>query len=392
MVESPAPEGPLRWGPVTLVLFLTAPLAVAHASGLVPLGVVFTYGATALGLVLSAASLRHALLLLPGRQRLSRAIGRPRVLWGALAYWAVLEVGRSEAHSPAVLAGLGLLIGLCAGVVWAALAVRREDRVAGSLSWLPRLAGLHPAGPGMPLGSGHGGRAPTVRHREYTAEYGGGVKKKTARLVAGEIVRDITAEGLSRLPSEAELLKRYPVSRPTLREALRILEMYGVISLKPGPGGGALVNAVASYQFANSSSLYFHLLQLTLGDLMSTRMRLEPFMARLAAERVARGEVDHETLLGADNIHIDVARLSNDPILLLIAEALQDIFTDRSSIERVRKDLAGTVSPTHELIQDAVRSGAAYDAERLMREHLTDHVSKLEKNYPNLLDQVIDWT
>ncbi|MFG2276105.1 FadR/GntR family transcriptional regulator [Streptomyces chartreusis] len=225
------------------------------------------------------------------------------------------------------------------------------------------------------------------------------VGKKTARLVAGELVREITAEGLERLPAEAELLKRYPVSRPTLREALRILEMYGVISLKPGPGGGAVVNQVASYQFANSSSLYFHLLQLTLRDLMSTRMRLEPFMARLAAERIARGEVDSEITSGDSNlapsagdIHFSVARLSNDPILLLVAEALRDLFSDKSSMERIRKDLAGTVKPTHQLIEKAVRDGAASEAERLMREHLLDYVSKLEEHYPNLLDEVIDWT
>lgn len=225
------------------------------------------------------------------------------------------------------------------------------------------------------------------------------MSKKTARLVAGQVVRDITTEGLNRLPSEADLLRRYPVSRPTLREALRILEMYGVISLKPGPGGGAIVNAVASYQFANSSSLYFHLLQLTLRDLMATRMRLEPFMARLATERIARGELDPDTtdedgspVLNANDIHLSVARLSDDPILLLIAEALRDIFSEKSSMERVRKDLAGSVSPTHELIEKAVRSGAAYDAERLMREHLTDYVAKLEQHYPKLLDEVIDWT
>ncbi|MFG2276878.1 FadR/GntR family transcriptional regulator [Streptomyces chartreusis] len=225
------------------------------------------------------------------------------------------------------------------------------------------------------------------------------VGKKTARLVAGELVREITAEGLNRLPSEAELLKRYPVSRPTLREALRILEMYGVISLKPGPGGGAVVNQVASYQFANSSSLYFHLLQLTLRDLMATRLRLEPFMARLAAERVARGEVDTEEtdgegvlVLSADDIHLSVARLSNDPILLLVAEALRDLFSTASSMDRVRKDLAGNVAPTHEAIEKAVRTGSASDAERLMREHLTDYVSKLEQLHPSLLDEVIAWT
>ena len=238
---------------------------------------------------------------------------------------------------------------------------------------------------------------PVPRRPEPSTEYGNGVRsvgQKTARVVAGQVVRDITVDGLTRLPSEAELLKRYPVSRPTLRDALRILEMYGVISLKTGPGGGAIVNAVASYQFANSSSLYFHLLQLTLRDLMATRMRLEPFMARLAAERVARGDLGEEgsLALGDGDIHLSIARLSGDPILLLVAQALRDIFSDKSSMERVRKDVSANVTPPHDLIEKAVRRGDAEDAERLMREHLTDYVAKLEQHYPNLLDDVIDWT
>jgi DNA-binding FadR family transcriptional regulator len=240
------------------------------------------------------------------------------------------------------------------------------------------------------------GKAVPERPRRYSAGMRS-VGKKAARVIAGQVVNDITAEHLDRLPSEAELLKRYPVSRPTLREALRILEMYGVISLKTGPGGGAIVNAVASHQFANSSSLYFHLLQLTLRDLMSTRTRLEPFMARLAAERVARGEIDAHAAagnlaVGDDDVHVRIARLSGDPILLLVAQALRDIFSDKSTMERVRKDLAAAVSPSHAMVEKAVLSGAAYDAERLMREHLGDYISKVEEHYPNLLDEVIDWT
>jgi GntR family transcriptional regulator, transcriptional repressor for pyruvate dehydrogenase complex len=61
-------------------------------------------------------------------------------------------------------------------------------------------------------------------------------------------------------------------------------------------------------------------------------------------------------------------------------------------MERVRKDISSNVRPTHADVEQAVCAGAASDAERLMREHLTDYVAKLEQHYPKLLDEVIDWT
>src|SRR3954469_3261027 len=67
---------------------------------------------------------------------------------------------------------------------------------------------------------------------------------KTSELVALDIVRDIVARRLKpgdRLPREAELVEQYGVSRTSLREALRLLEVQGLISIRPGPGMGTLV-------------------------------------------------------------------------------------------------------------------------------------------------------
>ncbi|MFG3525103.1 FadR/GntR family transcriptional regulator [Nocardia nova] len=222
---------------------------------------------------------------------------------------------------------------------------------------------------------------------------------KTARVVAGDIVRDITARGLERLPAESELLKKYKVSRPSLREALRMLEMHGVITLKPGPGGGAIVNPVAGEEFATSSSLYFHLLGLTLRDLLNTRLHLEPLMARLAAEAVAAGtpwvELDTaaENSSVADdhsNFHLSVAEFAGDPVLVLIGHAVRDITIDIFNEERV-PSLGDQLAISHTQIREAIAKGSAAKAEKLMRGHLEEYVSLLENNYPHLLNQVIDW-
>jgi DNA-binding FadR family transcriptional regulator len=221
---------------------------------------------------------------------------------------------------------------------------------------------------------------------------------KRARVVAGEIVNDITREGLERLPAESELLERYAVSRPTLREGLRLLEMYGVITLKTGPGGGAIVNAVASQDFAASSSLYFHVLGFTLGDLMKSRLHLEPLMVRLAADRVKSGtpwpygSVDQSgETEGRGDFHFAVAEFAGDPVLLLFAHALRDITQDISRGHRLPALTDADRSVAHSDIAKAIAAGTPTKAEALMRAHIEAYTQLIASHSPHLLDQVIDW-
>ena len=67
---------------------------------------------------------------------------------------------------------------------------------------------------------------------------------KAALLVAQRIVQDARARGPeARRPAAPErtMLEKYQTGRGTLREALRLLEFQGVISLKPGPRGGPVL-------------------------------------------------------------------------------------------------------------------------------------------------------
>ena len=114
---------------------------------------------------------------------------------------------------------------------------------------------------------------------------------KTAEVVAFAMVRYIVDHGMrfgDRLPSESEMLAHYQVSRESLREALRLLEAQGIVSIRRGPSGGPVVGRAETANLARTLTLYFQLAGATYEELLQAWRMLEPLAAELAAGNVAR--------------------------------------------------------------------------------------------------------
>jgi GntR family transcriptional repressor for pyruvate dehydrogenase complex len=111
---------------------------------------------------------------------------------------------------------------------------------------------------------------------------------KAAALIAAEFRRQIVSgelrEGAS-LPPEAELTERFHVSRPTLREALRILEAESLIAIRRGSHGGARVTAPQLAVAARYVGLLLQAEHVSIGDVYEARSIIEPAAARMLAER-----------------------------------------------------------------------------------------------------------
>ena len=117
---------------------------------------------------------------------------------------------------------------------------------------------------------------------------------KTSEKVAFRLAHDIVAGGLvegDHLPREAELVDHYGVSRESIREALRLLEAQGMVSIRRGPGGGPIVGRAESANLARTMTLYFHLSGSTYDELLHAWFDLEPGVAARAAANPDRGEV-----------------------------------------------------------------------------------------------------
>jgi DNA-binding FadR family transcriptional regulator len=111
---------------------------------------------------------------------------------------------------------------------------------------------------------------------------------KAAELIAqrlrSKIVRGEIAPG-EMLPSEKLLMAQFAVSRPTLREAFRILESEGRITVLPGSRGGPQATVPDLGGAARHIGLYLQIQGTTLEDLLEARTEFEPICVRLLAER-----------------------------------------------------------------------------------------------------------
>ncbi len=118
---------------------------------------------------------------------------------------------------------------------------------------------------------------------------------KTAELIAThlrtQIVRGDLQAGQT-LPPETQLMEQFGVSRPTLREAFRILEVESLISVRRGSRGGAQVMAPDISVAARAVGSLLQIQGTTIEDVYQARMVSEPACARLFAKRRTQHDID----------------------------------------------------------------------------------------------------
>ena len=212
----------------------------------------------------------------------------------------------------------------------------------------------------------------------------GAATPKVAELLAGELRRQIIAEGLdpgSALPSEAMLIDRYRFSRASVREALRLLESEGLVYIKRGPGGGIRVRHPDASQVGRSFALLFATAGTPLIDLERYRQILEPLAAADAAEHATPEQ--HEQLMETTeapvpgprhpsqlNFHSAISQCVRNELLRVTLTAVQHLSEWHMPSEGLQNaDIAGT-RKAHRRIALAIVRGDAEGARTSMLTHL----------------------
>jgi DNA-binding FadR family transcriptional regulator len=234
--------------------------------------------------------------------------------------------------------------------------------------------------------------------------------EKKSEGLARRILQDILARRLrpgSMLPPEAVMLDEYGVGRTTLREALRILEVQGILTIRPGPGGGPVVAEGGSRGYARTSSLFFQAGGVRLIDVLEARRHLDPLLARLAAENrdsaeVARVEAAVAMLESGDTgaaayreasrrLLEALAAMAGQPVLSLFCRALDEVASERMQRLAFPASRRGEAAAQLAAVGRAVIRGNGAAAERLMREHMADHNRCASESRNGGVRSVVAW-
>ncbi|WP_068076559.1 GntR family transcriptional regulator [Novosphingobium lentum] len=215
---------------------------------------------------------------------------------------------------------------------------------------------------------------------------------RTFENVQGHILDRIRSGDLhsgDRLPPERELASSLGVGRSAVREALRSLEMSGVLRFKRGAGGGAFVRESGSEGIESSIRSMLILGRLPLADLLEVRASLLGQCARLGAQRgtqqdFARLDTNIDELERCVRTYKDqvaaikpatefyrlAARSSHNRLMILLVDAIADLVAEMLTQLKHRPRL-DSVTARRDMVA-AMREGRADDAARVIRTHSYD--------------------
>jgi GntR family transcriptional repressor for pyruvate dehydrogenase complex len=227
--------------------------------------------------------------------------------------------------------------------------------------------------------------------------------KRVFERVVDEIKGAIESDKLKpgdKLPPEIELAKVLGVSRVTVREALRILELSGLILIKQGTKGGAFIKKTdAPQKLKECLSDHLKLGNITIDQLAEARFWIESIVIDIVGQKARKKDFQllRESIQRAEefyrrgeeekktdenwNFHVILVKISGNYILIdtlrsineLMRYMMLKITTDRKITENAFK--------AHKEIVDLLEAGDFEKAKEVNKIHIQDLNNRLTKKY-----------
>jgi len=209
--------------------------------------------------------------------------------------------------------------------------------------------------------------------------------KPVPELILDEIQRLITAGILrtgDRLPSESELAERFGVGRSSLREAMRALQLLGIVEVIQGKGTFLRQTFILplATDWARLSRMGL------ISQVMEARQIIEVVIAQLAAERateediaamraaIGRAEEAHGDLgisgEASVEFHLALAEATHNEILALMYKTVKDLYLETARETQVTPDIMENRLQDHRRILECVEQQNPELASQLMAEHI----------------------
>jgi GntR family transcriptional repressor for pyruvate dehydrogenase complex len=219
-----------------------------------------------------------------------------------------------------------------------------------------------------------------------------------AELIQKKILGDNLEIGTN-LPSEKDMAAEFGVSRSVIREALRILEMSGLVDIRKGPTGGIFVTNVYHAPIKRSLNNMITSGEITIEHLFEARMLIEPRIAREAALHASGEDLkklrelfkdseahfDDPVRLKQNNLrfHLLLARASGNPVLSILLESVIELLVDRI-LDFVDLSLERHFLDIHQKIFQVIADKQPDEAERRIKhdiQHVEQKISAFKKSH-----------
>ncbi|MDA1129324.1 MAG: FadR/GntR family transcriptional regulator [Chloroflexi bacterium] len=203
------------------------------------------------------------------------------------------------------------------------------------------------------------------------------------------LIQNGSLEHGAKLPAERVLAEQLKVSRSSVREAIRTLELQGLVVSKPGSGtfiNTQSLNAVTTLMTSNLG-VGLGAGEAQLRDIFEVRHLLEPQLAALAAQRATPEDVERlsaileeqqrqimegETGVDADTeFHFALATATHNIALVKVVSAVEDVLRQSRDQSLQQPGRPERSMASHHQILEMVRSGDHRGAREAMEHHLT---------------------
>jgi DNA-binding FadR family transcriptional regulator len=209
----------------------------------------------------------------------------------------------------------------------------------------------------------------------------------------------------TRLPAERELKDMFNTSRGTLREALRVLEQKGLIEIKLGVSGGAIVKQIDAGTMVESLALLIRSGNVSLEHLAEFRIKIEGSLMELAAARATPDDIkmldnlfakatthyeneNWEAFLKTDEkIHTYLGTMTKNPVFQFVQKTIHDnihLYYE----EYLPMNKAWTLEnlTDFEKIINAMRKNDAVTASDIIKDHVKRFNDKMLSKIPPSID------
>lgn len=216
--------------------------------------------------------------------------------------------------------------------------------------------------------------------------------RKTSEVIARQIALELIDSGLpegTMLANEQEMIDHFAVGRNTLREALRLLEAWGLVSIRTGRNGGPVVRHPQPRDLNTVLTMLLRFDGASIVDVFEARSALDPTMARLAADSVTEQQLavledtveqmladpDDGERFRIENLRFNqtLAAACGNAAIRLILGALKSV-TDTVIVAGMPygPDRRKKVARNHARIIDALKLRDGLAAEQAMVAHMND--------------------